>query len=72
MMIGREAVLSEVSQQAFERSVSVPCSIGKDGPLPWAVGPLPLAEEFSGQVHFVDLGSLTDPHHVAEARRDIP
>jgi predicted ATPase len=25
------------------------------------------AGEVSGQVHFVDLGSLTDPHHVAEA-----
>jgi DNA-binding winged helix-turn-helix (wHTH) protein len=25
------------------------------------------AEEFRGQVRFIDLGSLTDPHHVAEA-----
>jgi DNA-binding winged helix-turn-helix (wHTH) protein len=26
-----------------------------------------VAKEFSGQVHFADLGSVTDPRHVAEA-----
>src|ERR1700722_13537997 len=31
-----------------------------------------VAEEFAGKVHFVDLGSLTDPRHVAgPSRRQI-
>ncbi|HWN78131.1 MAG TPA: winged helix-turn-helix domain-containing protein [Bradyrhizobium sp.] len=64
MMIGREAVLSEVSHRLREERFG-PGSIGKTT-VALAVGRA-AAEEFSGQVHFVDLGSLTDPHHVAEA-----
>jgi DNA-binding winged helix-turn-helix (wHTH) protein len=64
MMIGREAVLSEVSHRLREERFG-PGGIGKTT-VALAVGRA-AAEEFSGQVHFVDLRSLTDPHHVAEA-----
>src|SRR6478672_2266494 len=64
MMIGREAVLSEVSHRLREERFG-PGGIGKTT-VALAVGRA-AAEEFSGQVHFVDLGSLTDPRHVAEA-----
>jgi DNA-binding winged helix-turn-helix (wHTH) protein len=64
MMIGRELVLSEVSHRRQEERFG-PGGIGKTT-VALAVGRA-AAEEFSGQVHFMDLGSLTDPHHVAEA-----
>jgi hypothetical protein len=53
MMIGREAVLSEVSHRLREERFG-PGSIGKTT-VALAVGRA-AAEEFSGQVHFVDLG----------------
>jgi DNA-binding winged helix-turn-helix (wHTH) protein len=68
MMIGREAVLGEVGRRLREeRFVTLfgPVGIGKTT-VALAVGRA-ADEEFSGQVHLVDLGSLTDPHHVAEA-----
>jgi predicted ATPase/DNA-binding winged helix-turn-helix (wHTH) protein len=68
MMIGRETVVSEVSDKLRnERFVTLlgPGGIGKTT-IALAVGRA-ATEEFSGQVHFVDLGSLTDPHHVAGA-----
>jgi predicted ATPase len=68
MMIGRDTVISEVSDKLRdERFVTLlgPGGIGKTT-IALAVGHA-AAEEFSGQVHFVDLGSLTDPHHVAGA-----
>jgi predicted ATPase/DNA-binding winged helix-turn-helix (wHTH) protein len=68
MMIGREMAVSEVSDKLRdERFVTLlgPGGIGKTT-IVLAVGRA-VAEEFGGQVHFVDLGSLTDPHHVAEA-----
>jgi len=68
MMIGRETVVSEVSDKLRnERFVTLlgPGGIGKTT-IALAVGRA-ATEEFGGQVHFVDLGSLTDPHHVARA-----
>jgi DNA-binding winged helix-turn-helix (wHTH) protein len=68
MMIGYETVVSEVSDKLRnERFVTLlgPGGIGKTT-IALAVGRA-AAEEFSGQVHFVDLGSQTDPHHVAGA-----
>ncbi len=68
MMIGRETVVSEVSDKLRnERFVTLvgPGGIGKTT-IALAVGRA-AAEEFGGQVHFVDLGSLTDPRHVAGA-----
>ena len=68
MMIGRETDISEVSDKLRdERFVTLlgPGGIGKTT-IALAVGRA-IAEEFSGQVHFVDLGSVTDPHHVAGA-----
>src|SRR3977135_4457575 len=68
MMIGRETVVSEVSDKLRdERFVTLlgPGGIGKTT-IALAVGRA-AAEEFSGQVHFVDLESLTDPRHVAGA-----
>jgi predicted ATPase/DNA-binding winged helix-turn-helix (wHTH) protein len=64
MMIGREAVVSEVSDKLRnERFVTLlgPGGIGK------TTVALAVAEEFGGKVHFVDLDSLTDPRHVARA-----
>jgi DNA-binding winged helix-turn-helix (wHTH) protein len=66
MMIGREAVISEVIDRLRdERFVTLlgPCGIGKTT-VALAVGSA-VAEEFGGEVHFVDLESLTDPRHVA-------
>jgi DNA-binding winged helix-turn-helix (wHTH) protein len=66
MMIGRETDISVVSDKLRdERFVTLlgPGGIGKTT-IALAVGRA-VAEEFSGQVHFVDLGSVTDPHHVA-------
>jgi predicted ATPase/DNA-binding winged helix-turn-helix (wHTH) protein len=68
MMIGREKVVSEVSDKLRnERFVTLvgPGGIGKTT-IALAVGGA-LAEEFGGKVHFVDLVSLTDPRHVAAA-----
>src|SRR5229473_1785429 len=68
MMIGREMVVSEVSDKLREeRFVTLlgPGGIGKTT-IALAVGRA-VAEEFGGKVHFVDLESLTDPRHVAGA-----
>src|SRR5260221_4134615 len=68
MMIGREMVVSEVSDKLREeRFVTLlgPGGIGKTT-IAMAVGRA-VAEEFGGKVHFVDLESLTDPRHVAGA-----
>jgi predicted ATPase/DNA-binding winged helix-turn-helix (wHTH) protein len=68
MMIGRETVVSEVSEKLRnERFVTLlgPGGIGKTT-IALAVGGA-AAEEFGGNVYFVDLESLTDPRHVAEA-----
>jgi predicted ATPase/DNA-binding winged helix-turn-helix (wHTH) protein len=68
MMIGRETAISEVSDKLREeRFVTLlgPGGIGKTT-IALAVGRA-AAEEFGGKVHFVDLGSLTEPHHVAGA-----
>jgi predicted ATPase/DNA-binding winged helix-turn-helix (wHTH) protein len=67
-MIGRETVVSEVSDKLRdERFVTLlgPGGIGKTT-IALAVGRA-VAEEFGGKVHFVDLESLTDPRHVAGA-----
>jgi DNA-binding winged helix-turn-helix (wHTH) protein len=68
MMIGREAVISEVSHRLREESLVTLHGPGGVGPttVTLAVGRA-AAEEFSGRVHFVNLGSLTNPRHVAEA-----
>src|SRR5258708_11177334 len=68
MMIGRETVVGEVSDKLRdERFVRLlgPGGIGKTA-IALAVGRA-VAEEFGGKVYFVDLESLTDPRHVAEA-----
>jgi predicted ATPase/DNA-binding winged helix-turn-helix (wHTH) protein len=68
MMIGREMVVSEISDKLREeRFVTLlgPGGIGKTT-IALAVGHA-VAEAFGGKVHFVDLESLTDPRHVAEA-----
>ena len=67
-MVGREAVVSEVSGRLRnERFVTLlgPGGIGKTT-IALAVGRT-VAEEFGGKVHFVDLESLTDPRHVTAA-----
>src|SRR5438132_2863317 len=68
MMVGREMVVSEVSDKLREqRFVTLlgPGGIGKTT-IALAVGRA-AAEEFGGKVYFVDLESLTDPRHVAGA-----
>src|SRR3977135_1868462 len=68
MMIGRETVVSEVSDKLRdERFVTLlgPGGIGKTT-IALAVGRA-AAEEFGGNVYFADLESLTDPRHVAGA-----
>ena len=68
MMIGRESVVSEVNDKLRnERFVTLlgPGGIGKTT-IALAVGRA-VAEEFGGEVYFVDLESLTDPRHVAGA-----
>jgi predicted ATPase/DNA-binding winged helix-turn-helix (wHTH) protein len=67
-MIGRETVVSEASEKLRnERFVTLlgPGGIGKTT-IALAVGRA-VTEEFGGNVHFVDLESLTDPRHVAGA-----
>src|ERR1700682_695599 len=73
MMIGRETVVSEVSDKLRdERFVTLlgPGGVGKTT-IALAVGRA-AAEEFGGNVHFVDLESLTDPRHVAGAVATSP
>src|SRR6267378_3908185 len=68
MMIGRETVVSKVSDKLRnERFVTLlgPGGIGKTT-VALAVGRA-VAEEFGGKVHFVDLESLTDSRQVAGA-----
>ena len=68
MMIGRETVIGEVSDKIREeRFVTLlgPGGIGKTT-IASAVGHA-AAEEFGGEVYFVDLEDLTDPRHVAGA-----
>jgi predicted ATPase/DNA-binding winged helix-turn-helix (wHTH) protein len=68
MTIGRESVVSEVSDKLRnERFVTLlgPGGIGKTT-IALAVGRA-AAEEFGGEVYLVDLESLTDPRHVAGA-----
>jgi DNA-binding winged helix-turn-helix (wHTH) protein len=68
MMIGREMVVSEVSDKLRDvRFVTVlgPGGIGKTT-IALAVGRA-ATEEFGGNVHFVDLESLTDSRHVTGA-----
>jgi predicted ATPase/DNA-binding winged helix-turn-helix (wHTH) protein len=68
MMIDRESVISEVSDRLLnERFVTLlgPGGIGKTT-IALAVGRA-VAEEFGGNVHFVDLESRTDPRLVAGA-----
>src|ERR1700738_1119011 len=68
MMIGRETVVSEVSDKLRkERFVTLlgPGGIGHTT-IALAVGRA-AAEEFGGEVYFVELESLTDPRHVAGA-----
>jgi predicted ATPase/DNA-binding winged helix-turn-helix (wHTH) protein len=68
MMIGRETIVGEASQKLRnERFVTLlgPGGIGKTT-IALAVGRA-VAEEFGGNVHLVDLESLTDPRHVAGA-----
>jgi predicted ATPase/DNA-binding winged helix-turn-helix (wHTH) protein len=68
MMIGRETVISEVSDKLRnERFVTLlgPGGIGKTT-IALAVARA-VAEEFAGKVYFVDLEGLADPRHVAGA-----
>jgi DNA-binding winged helix-turn-helix (wHTH) protein/energy-coupling factor transporter ATP-binding protein EcfA2 len=68
MMVGRETVVSEVSDKLRDgRFVTLlgPGGIGKTT-IALAVGRA-ATEEFGGKVYFVDLESLTDPRHVAGA-----
>src|SRR6478672_2672522 len=68
MTIGRESVISEVSDKLRdERFVTLlgPGGIGKTT-IALAVGRA-AAEEFGGEVYFIDLESLADPRHVAGA-----
>src|SRR6266576_16130 len=68
MMIGRETVIGKVSDKLrAERFVTLlgPGGIGKTT-IALAVGRA-AAEEFGGNVYFVDLESLTDSRHVAGA-----
>jgi predicted ATPase/DNA-binding winged helix-turn-helix (wHTH) protein len=67
-MIGRDPVLDDVRDRIRnDRFVTLlgPGGIGKTT-VAVATGHA-MAEEFSGRVHFVDLGSLTDPRHVPAA-----
>jgi predicted ATPase/DNA-binding winged helix-turn-helix (wHTH) protein len=68
VMIGREKVVSEVSDKLRnDRFVTLlgPGGIGKTT-VALAVGRT-VAERFGSEVYFVDLESLADPHHVAAA-----
>jgi predicted ATPase/DNA-binding winged helix-turn-helix (wHTH) protein len=68
MMIGRETVVSEVSDKLRDERFVTLLGLGGIGKttIALAVGRT-AAEEFGGEVHFVDLESLTDPDHVAGA-----
>ena len=68
MMIGREAVIGEVSDRLRDKrfvTLLGPGGVGKTT-VALAVGSA-VAEEFGGEVHFVDLESVTDPRLVAGA-----
>jgi DNA-binding winged helix-turn-helix (wHTH) protein/energy-coupling factor transporter ATP-binding protein EcfA2 len=68
MMIGRETVIREVSDKLRDgRFVTLlgPGGISKTT-IAYAVGRA-AAEEFGGEVYFVDLEGFTDPRHVAGA-----
>src|SRR5258705_9864889 len=68
MMVDRESVISEVNDKLRDgRFVTLlgPGGIGKTT-IAFAVGRA-AAEEFGGEVYFVDLEGLTDPRHVAGA-----
>ena len=68
MMIGRETDVTEVSDKLRnDRFVTLlgPGGIGKTT-IALAVGRA-VAARFGGEIYFVDLESLTDPHHVAAA-----
>src|SRR6266850_1971532 len=68
MMIDRESAISEVKNKLRDgRFVTLlgPGGIGKTT-IALAVGGA-VAEDFGGEVYFVDLESLTDPRHVAAA-----
>ena len=66
--IGREAVLGEVSHRLREGCFVILLGAGGIGKttVALAVGRA-AAKAFSGPVHFLDLGSLTDLRHAAEA-----
>ena len=68
MMIGRETLVSEVSDKLRNERFVTLLGLGGIGKttIALAVGRA-VAEEFGGQVHFVDLESLTDPRHVVGA-----
>jgi predicted ATPase/DNA-binding winged helix-turn-helix (wHTH) protein len=68
MMIGRDPTLSEVRNNLREKrfvTLLGPGGIGKTT-IAVAVGHA-IAEEFGGEVYFVDLASLADPDHVVRA-----
>jgi predicted ATPase/DNA-binding winged helix-turn-helix (wHTH) protein len=67
-IVGRDSVLRDVQESLRnERFVTLlgPGGIGKTT-IAVAVGHA-LAEEFGGEVYFVDLGNVADPDHVAKA-----
>ena len=68
MMIGRETLVSEVSDKLRNERFVTLLGLGGIGKttIALAVGRA-VAEEFGGNVHFVDLESLTDPRHVVGA-----
>jgi predicted ATPase/DNA-binding winged helix-turn-helix (wHTH) protein len=67
-MVGREPVLREVMDNLRAKRFVTLLGAGGIGKttLAVAVGHA-IAEEFGGEVYFVDLGSLTDPDHVVRA-----
>lgn len=68
VMVGREAIVKDVSDKLWdERFITLlgPGGIGKTS-IAAAVAHA-AAERFGGEIYFVDLESLTDPHHVASA-----
>src|SRR6478735_3107351 len=68
MMIGRETLVSEVSDKLRNERFVTLLGLGGIGKttIALAVGRA-VAEEFGGNVQFVDLASLTDPRHVVGA-----
>jgi predicted ATPase/DNA-binding winged helix-turn-helix (wHTH) protein len=68
MMIGRETVVSEVSDKLRNDRFVTLLGAGGIGKTTIALAVArAVAEEFAGKVHFVDLESLTDPRQVAGA-----